>query len=318
MQNIIEIFREKKLFLAKIFAEQAKIYTKTAISYLITVFCMTILIRPPAAAGTFYNLNQEYLKKQIESSFNHKLGPNGMKTKNVKAAVVPHAGYEYSGPVAAWAYSRMEKANYLIVGPNHTGIGSQFAIMKAGMWKTPLGDLVIASDVAEKLINTRIVEYDVLAHEHEHSVEVQLPFLQYRFGSNFKFVPIAIMNDFADDLLLDSCRLVGKAIASIIKKQKEKWVVLASTDFSHYVPQEMAEKNDRGVIKTILKLDEKDFFDKVAEKKVSMCGFGAVATVMVAAKGLGARKAELLKYATSGDVTQDLTSVVGYASIIFY
>jgi hypothetical protein len=279
---------------------------------------MTILIRPPAAAGTFYNISQEYLKKQIESSFNHKLGPKAIKTKNIKAAVVPHAGYEYSGPVAAWTYSRIEKANYIILGPNHNGIGSQFSIMKSGIWKTPLGDLVIASNVAEKLLDTKIVEYDVLAHEHEHSVEVQLPFLQYRFGSDFKFVPIAIMNDFADDLLLDSCRLVGKAIANIIKKQKEKWVVLASTDFSHYVPQEMAEKNDRSVIKTILKLNEKDFFEKVAEKKVSMCGFGPVAVAMVAAKELGARKAELLKYATSGDVTEDLTSVVGYASIIFY
>jgi hypothetical protein len=277
---------------------------------------MTVLIRPPAAAGTFYNLNPEFLKKQIETSFSHRLGPKTMKTKNIKAAVAPHAGYEYSGPVAAWVYSRMEKANYIILGPNHSGIGSQFSIMKTGLWKTPLGDLVIATDVAEKLLGTGIIEYDVLAHEHEHAVEMQLPFLQYRFGSNFKFVPIAILNDFADDTLLDSCRIVGKAIANVVKKQKEKWIVIASSDFSHYVPQDVAEKNDKLVIKSILKLDEKGLFENVAEKRVSMCGFGAVATTIVAAKELGAKKAELLKYATSGDVSNDTSSVVGYASII--
>jgi len=278
---------------------------------------MTILIRPPAAAGTYYNLNPEYLKKQIETSFSHKLGPKTMKTKDVKAAIAPHAGYEFSGPVAAWVYSRLERANYIILGSNHSGIGSQFSIMKAGMWKTPLGDLIIASDVAEKLLGTKIIEYDVLAHEHEHSVEMQLPFLQYRFGSNFKFVPIAVMDDFADDALLESCRVVGKAIANVVKKQKDKWIVIASSDFSHYVPQDVAERNDKLAIKSILKLDEKDFFEKVAEKRISMCAFGAVATTMVAAKELGAKKGELLKYATSGDVTSDTSSVVGYAGIVF-
>jgi len=278
---------------------------------------MTILIRQPAVAGSFYSSNPEFLRKQLEESFYHKLGPKTVKPKDVKAAVVPHAGYEFSGPVAAWAYSRMEATNFVIIGTNHNGIGAKFALMKSGMWKTPLGDLVIANDVAEKLLDTKIVEYDVMAHEHEHSVEVQLPFLQYRFGSSFKFVPIVIMNDFADDMLLEKCRTLGKAIANVIKKQKDRWVVLASTDFSHYVPQDVAEKTDKAAIKYILKLNEKKFFETVSEKKISMCGFAAVATTIVAAKELGAKKAELLKYATSGDITNDKTSVVGYASIIF-
>jgi AmmeMemoRadiSam system protein B len=156
-----------------------------------------------------------------------------------------------------------------------------------------------------------------MAHENEHSIEVQLPFLQHRFGDNFKFVPISILNEFADETLLEVCRVIGKGIASVIKKQKEKWIVLASSDFSHYVPQERAKKTDKYVIKAILNLDEKDFFARINEKDASVCGFGPIAIAIVAAKELGAKKGELLKYSTSGDVTGDFGAVVGYSSIIF-
>lgn len=276
-----------------------------------------LIIRPPVAAGTFYSLDPEMLKKQIESCFNHAIGPKRIKKQKIIAAIVPHAGYEYSGPIAAWTYSRMEKTNYIIIGANHSGMGSGFAIMKTGLWKTPLGEVVIKEDLAEKLIEKcKLIEYDVIAHQSEHSIEVQLPFLQYRFGSDFKFIPMCVMNEFADETLLESCMLVGKSIAEVIKKSDEKWTILASSDFSHYVPQEMAEKTDKYLIKAILKLDEKDFFARINEKSASACGFGAIATAIAAAKELGAKKAELLKYATSGNITEDFGSVVGYGSIL--
>jgi AmmeMemoRadiSam system protein B len=278
-----------------------------------------ILIRQPVVAGSFYSYDPEILKKQISESFSHKLGPNGFKKQEFIAAVVPHAGYMYSGPVAAWVYSRIEKANYIIVGTNHSGMGSQFALMRNGLWKTPLGEVAIKEDVAEKILKeSKIIEHDVIAHQHEHSIEVQLPFLQYRYNGNFKFVPIVILNEFADDVLLENCRLIGKAIANVIKKEKEKWIVLASSDFSHYLPQKTAKKIDLSLIEEIKKLDEKKFFEKISEKNASVCGFGGIAATIVAAKELGAKKAELLKYATSGDITGDASSVVGYASIIIY
>jgi hypothetical protein len=280
---------------------------------------MMISIRYPVVAGEFYNSDGEMLKRQIENCFKHKIGPKAMKRHDVIAAVVPHAGYAFSGPVAAWAYSRLEKANYIILGANHSGMGSRFAVMKSGLWKTPLGEIAIDQQMAEKLLEENdLLEYDVISHEHEHSIEVQLPFLQYKFGNDFRFVPINILGEFADDSLLDVCKAVGKSIANVIKKRKDKWIVLASSDFSHYVPQQKIKGMDMPAINAIKKLDEKGFFDKINEKNASVCGFGAIATAISAAKELKAKKAELLKYATSGDVSGDTSSVVGYASIIIY
>lgn len=276
-----------------------------------------LILREPAVAGSFYSLNPESLKKQINYCFYHKLGPRSIKKQKVITAIVPHAGYIYSGPIAAWVYSRLENANFIILGPNHSGMGSKFAVMKSGMWKTPLGGITIHESVAEKLIEEcKILEQDVLAHQYEHSIEVQLPFLQFRFDDTFKFVPICILNEFADDTLLESCRIIGKSIANVIKKEKESWCVIASSDFSHYVPQEIAEKIDLSLIKSIIKLDEKEFFEKINEKNASVCGFGPIAIVIVVAKEMKVKKLKLLKYATSGNITEDFNSVVGYASVI--
>lgn len=278
-----------------------------------------ITIRRPVAAGTFYNLDPEMLRREIESCFKHKFGPKGVKTQKMIAAVVPHAGYIYSGAVASWVYSRMEKANYIILGPNHTGSGAKFAISKKELWKTPLGEVAIDERVADELIKEcKLLDYDVIPHLYEHSIEVQLPLLQYRFGNDFKLVPISILNEFADDALLESCSVVGEGIAKVIKKRKEKWIVIASSDFSHYVEQKIAKETDLAVIKAIKKLDEKLFFEKITEKNASVCGFGPIAVAMIAAKELGAKKADLLKYATSGDVTEGSGPVVGYAAISIY
>ena len=278
-----------------------------------------ISIRQPVASGNFYSSNPETLRKQVADSFSHKLGPKGFRKHEIVAAVVPHAGYVYSGPVAAWVYSMVEADNYIIFGPNHTGMGEQFAVMKSGLWKTPLGEVAIHEGVAEKILKeSDVLTHDVIAHQQEHSIEVQLPFLQYKLGNDFKFVPISILNEFADDLLLEKCRSIGKTVAGIIKKQKGRWVVLASSDFSHYLPQKEARGIDMSLIRKIKKLNEKKFFSKIVEKNATVCGFGPIAATIAAAKELGAKKADLLKYATSGDVSGDVGSVVGYASIIIY
>ena len=278
-----------------------------------------MLIRPPAVAGEMYSIEKEMLKKEIESSFNHPKGPKSFKMQKVIAAVVPHSSYLTSGPIAAWVYSRLEPANYLILGTNHSKEGSNFSISKKGMWKTPLGEVIINENLADALTNeSKILDYDILAHENEFSVEMQLPFIQHKFGSEFKFVPVVVRNDFPDETLLESCMSVGKSIGKVLKKSKEPWTVIGSSDFSRDLPSKLAKENDKDVIKSILKLDEKTFFSKIASKNINMCGYGAVATTIAAAKELGAKKGELLKYATSTEITGEDVSATGFASIIIY
>ncbi|MDI6806676.1 MAG: MEMO1 family protein [Candidatus Aenigmarchaeota archaeon] len=275
-----------------------------------------MIIREPVVAGSFYNLEREMLKKQINYCFKHELGPKEIFPKKFKVAIVPHAGYEYSGPVAAWVYAKILKSNYILIGPNHTGIGSTFSLMKSGLWKTPLGEVLIDEEFTSKLLqNCKILEQDVLPHKNEHSIEVQLPFLQFRYGSDFTFVPICILNEFADETLLEACRCIGEAIVKTIKTSKKDWIVLASSDFSHYLPYELASEIDSYLINSILKLNVKEFFSRINERSATVCGFGPIAVAMVVAKELKAKKSNLLKYATSGDLTGDLSSVVGYAGI---
>lgn len=279
-----------------------------------------LLVRPPVVAGKFYDIDPDRLKKQIDSAIN-KASESKIKGKRgFKAAVVPHAGYMYSGWVAALVYSLLDgrsPKNYIILGPNHTLAGSNYALMKTGLWKTPFGGVTIHEPMANQLLSKcELFENDVIPHQYEHSIEVQLPFLQHRVGNDFRFVPIAVKSEFANDELLDGCRIVGKAIANTIKASKEEWVVLASSDFSHYIPQKLATDTDNYVIKSIVNLNEKSFFNRVNEKNASICGVGAIATAMVVAKEFGSKRGKLLKYATSADVSGDSSAVVGYASII--
>jgi MEMO1 family protein len=282
-----------------------------------------IFVRPPAAAGRFYDVDAAKLNKQLDAAFriaSQKKEGTKAKPEKFHAAVVPHAGYEYSGWVAAGFYSLLNEnspKNYIIIGPNHYLYGSKFAIMKSGLWKTPLGGAVIHEGMAEDLLKEcKFLDNDVIPHQNEHSVEVQLPFLQRALGENFKFVPISISNEAPSDDLLKECQNLGEAITGIVKKSEDKWAVLASSDFSHYVPQEVANDVDSALIKSIVKLNEKQLFSQIAELNATACGFGPIATAMVAAKRLGSKKGKLLMHGTSGDVTGDLNSVVGYASII--
>ncbi len=277
-----------------------------------------IRIREPKVAGAFYPSDKKVLLEQINSLIKHKFGPKFIKEENFFGAIVPHAGYIYSGAVKAWVYSKIKKANYIILGPNHYGMGAQFAILKEGMWKTPLGEVLIDSKMAQKILNTcKLVEQDAIPHEHEHSIEVQLPFLQFRFDDEFKFVPISILHPYPSDDFLKKCIEVGKALASCIKASDSEWIILASSDFSHYISHRKATEIDMSLIKTIEKLNEESFFKKLIELNASVCGYGPIAVVMSCVKKLGAKKGKLLMYKTSGDITGDKSSVVGYASIIF-
>jgi AmmeMemoRadiSam system protein B len=278
-------------------------------------------IRHSAVAGSWYAGTPKSLRNQIEELFTHRLGPGSFPQtvkegpRNIVGLVVPHAGYMASGPIAAHAYHRLAKDGkpdvIVIFGPNHTGRGSALSIMNEGFWRTPLGDVEIDTETAERILQaSRIVDVDERAHAYEHSIELQLPFLQYLYGSEFTFVPVCFM---MQDLM--SSREVGKAVAAALKDKNG--LVIASSDMTHYEPQERAEKKDKMAIDAALKMDETQYYNTVEAYGISTCGYGPVIAAITASKELGAKKAELLCYKTSGDVLGDRSAVVGYASIAF-
>jgi len=278
-------------------------------------------IRYPTVAGLFYEGSKESLLKQIEWCFNHKLGPGSLPqikhefTGNLVGVIVPHAGYIYSGPIAAWGYKVIAENgkpdSFVILGPNHSGMGAPIAIMKKGVWKTPLGEAEVDEELSDELLNASdIIEDDFSAHINEHSIEVQIPFLQYLFGK-IKFVPICLMLQNQE-----ISTLLGKCLSKVIKDKKI--IIIASTDLSHYERYENAFKNDSLIIDRILNLDVDGFFRIYYSRRVSMCGPGPVGVLIVAAKELNAKNVIKLKYATSGDTSGDLSSVVGYTSIAFF
>ncbi|MCJ7721716.1 AmmeMemoRadiSam system protein B, partial [Candidatus Bathyarchaeota archaeon] len=198
-----------------------------------------------------------------------------------------------------------------IFGPNHTGHGSALAVMNEGTWRTPLGDVEVDTETANKILQaSSIVDVDESAHAYEHSIELQLPFLQYLYGSDFKFVPVCFM---MQDL--ESSREVGKAVASALKDKNA--LVIASSDLTHYEPQEKAEKKDKMAIDAALKMDEERYYNTVETYGISTCGYGPTIAAITASKELGATMAQLLCYRTSGDILGDRSAVVGYAAIAF-
>lgn len=275
-------------------------------------------IRAPKAVGVFYNSDRNGLEREIEKSFSRRGGPGEPEEKKIVAAITPHDKYHLCGTVCAWTFSKMPRANYVILGANHLDIGSRFAIMKEGLWKTPLGEVVVSNRVAQKIIDkSGIVDYDVRSHENEHSIEVQLPFLQHRFGSDFKIVPIAIKNVFEDEDFVIQCKKVGKAVAQSLIGEDEKWVIIATTDMSHGTKKSV-QKSDKKIMDSVKNLSEKRFFEEVHKNSSYVCGYGAVLTALSAAKNLKAKRSKVLKHATSEGATQDPKSVTGYSSIIIY
>ncbi len=269
------------------------------------------LVRRPAVAGRFYPANPDVLERQLD----HYLAAEsdaGHKDETIIGCMVPHAGYMYSGMVAGAVFQRLPaRASYIILCPNHTGRGVPLAIMLKGEWLTPLGTASINPDLAANLLHScHLLEEDSRAHEDEHAIEVQLPFLQRHVGS-FTFVPIAVgASRFA---ALES---LGHGIAVALKKSGSPVMIVASSDMNHYEPDDITRVKDRKAIDQILALDPAGLYDVIRKEDISMCGYGPAVAMLTAAKGLGATRAELVRYATSADASGDRSAVVGYAGIM--
>ncbi len=274
-------------------------------------------IRTPAVAGMFYPSEKNELKESIHQCFLHSFGPGKLppteEKKKIYGVICPHAGYMYSGPIACHSFYSISSESpelFIIIGPNHWGVGCNVAAMKDCSWETPLGQVEVDSDAASELSRiSNMVDLDFFSHTKEHSLEVQVPMLQEVY-SKFKILPIILINQEKN-----AAEEIGEAVA-IISKQKNS-MIIGSSDFTHYEPNEFAHEQDKALIEPILDLDVDQFYKVLYEKNVTACGYGAIASTMIACKKLGATKGELLKYATSGDVTGDTSSVVGYGSIIF-
>ncbi|MBK5190587.1 MAG: MEMO1 family protein [Methanosarcinales archaeon] len=264
-------------------------------------------MRRAAVAGAFYEGDKDRLEEQLRDCFS---GIPREENENIIGAVVPHAGYLYSGSVAASVYAKLPPADiFVILGVNHQGIGSPIAVSK-DTWATPLGD-VEADEAFVDALPKRIIDVDETAHRYEHSIEVQLPFLQFLFDKTFRFVPIGI--GLPDE---DTAREIGEDLADTIAKTDKKVVMLASSDFTHYEPDRIAREKDEYVIEAIKGLDVAKFYKRVYERNVTACGVDPIAAMMHAAKKLGAKEGKVTKYATSGDIIGDRSSVVGYGGII--
>jgi AmmeMemoRadiSam system protein B len=265
------------------------------------------MIREPAVAGRFYPANPRELKHQIENLLGDAAGPK----LRARGCVVPHAGYMYSGHVAGAVFQRLElPARFIILCPRHYREGQPLAIMSEGSWRTPLGEAKIDSALAVELKNAcSLLREDSVAHRMEHSLEVQLPFLQMLAG-DFEFVPIALGTDrFA------ALEELGRAIGDVVAQCKEAVLLVASSDMNHYESDDITRAKDRKAIDKILELNPRGLFDTVRHEGITMCGFGPAVSMMTAARHLGAKRAEVIRYATSGDVTGDRDEVVGYAGI---
>jgi len=272
------------------------------------------MLRQAAVAGYFYQGSAYALKDQVERF----LVPGAKKIKAL-GIVSPHAGLVYSGAVAGAVYSSIElPGTFVLIGPNHTGLGAPVSLMAKGQWETPLGTVRIDEDLAAAILSrSRLIREDTLAHLKEHSLEVQLPFIQC-LKKEFTIVPIQMM-----DTRLDTCLALGNAVAEAIKAQgpgsrgqKQGILIVASSDMSHYISAEEAKKKDHKAIKRMLDLDAQGLFYTVRDEDITMCGYGPAVAMLTACKALGAKKAELIKYTNSGEVSGDYDQVVGYAGVV--
>jgi len=275
------------------------------------------LVRPPAVAGLFYPETASALLEQIEQCFLHPLGPGTMPSSNTVSTpllglVCPHAGYVYSGPVAAHGYSRLaghKPEVVVLVGPNHYGLGAEIAISGAQAWRTPLGQVSIERDLSYKIASMLPgASLDNLAHAREHSLEVQVPFLQYVLGDTFSLVAIALTKQ---DQATSSA--LGEVLATALSDRPA--VVIASSDLNHYEPQAQTMQRDALVLEPILSLEPRRVETVVRRHSLTVCGPGAIAAMLESALRRGASKAELLQHATSGETSGDYHRVVGYASV---
>jgi len=279
------------------------------------------MLRQPAVAGYFYQGTPESLRRQVEGFI-----VPGSRKVHALGILSPHAGLIYSGSVAGAVYSSLELPDtFVLIGPNHTGMGAPVSVMARGSWETPLGKVDIDASLASDIISkSPLFREDSLAHIREHSLEVQLPFIQY-LKKDFKIVPIQML-----DTRLETCLELGRAVGEAIGERSKKsevrsqktdkygieTLIVASSDMSHYEPAKVAKEKDLKAIHHILNLDPEGLYREIKDSNITMCGFAPAVVMLVATKLLGAAKAELVMYANSGDVSGDYDKVVGYAGII--
>ena len=281
------------------------------------------MIRKPAVAGAFYPENPEILKDTIKNCFLDERGVGEIPildsfegTDYPIHIMVPHAGYQYSGAIASHSYCKIVQNGFpevfVILSPNHTGLGSEISVFNEGQWITPLGNVEVDGEFAQSIIShSDIATADFSAHIREHSIEVQLPFLQY-FSNDFKIVPITMGSQ-----SFSASSDLAKAIFDAGNDLNKSYAVIASTDLSHFNNQEKANKVDNFVLEDIEEMNEFKLFEEVVQYNITMCGYGPVITTIYLSKMSNKNHSEVLAYGTSGDVTGDFTSVVGYASSIF-
>ncbi len=268
------------------------------------------MIRLPAVAGQFYPANPRELSLLIHR-FLKESGPQ--EKIKVRACVVPHAGYMYSGHVAAAVFSRIEiPRKVLILGVRHQPRGEPLAIMSHGQWRTPLGDVTI-----ERALGLRLrgacpeLQEDEMAHSREHSLEVEVPFLQ-ELQPEFTFVPIAFGTTDVEALVK-----IGDGIARVVERFEEEVLIVTSSDMNHYEDEATTRRKDQRAIECMQRLDWQGLYDVCKRERISMCGLGPAIVTLSAMKKLGAERGELVKYATSGQISGEYDSVVGYAGMIF-
>jgi AmmeMemoRadiSam system protein B len=280
------------------------------------------MLRRAAVAGHFYKGTSAALKSQVAGY----LIPDTDKVRAL-GILSPHAGLMYSGSVAGAVYSSIElPKTFVLIGPNHTGLGEAVSLMASGHWETPLGRVAIEESLAASILSkSLLIHEDTLAHLREHSLEVQLPFIQY-LCPEASIVPIQML-----DTRLETCIEVGRAVGEAIRERSQKTedrsqtatqesirnaLIVASSDMSHYEPAEIARKKDHLAIGHILSLDPEGLYRTIKNNHITMCGYGPAVAMLVACKILGATRAELIKYANSGDVSGDYEQVVGYAGLV--
>jgi len=268
------------------------------------------MLRLPAVAGQFYPGNPRELSALVK---NYTKQESSLKKAKVRACLVPHAGYIYSGGVAGAVFSRISlPKKILLLGVRHYPRGEALAILSDGAWRTPLGDVPVETPLATRLRQEcPALREDNVAHSREHSLEVELPFLQV-LDPGFSFVPVAV-----GTLRFEELAETGEGIARVLAESEEEILIVTSSDMNHYEDEETTRRKDHKAIDRMLKLDARGLYEICRDEEISMCGLGPAIVMLTAMRRLGVEKAELVCYATSGDVNGDRDAVVGYAGMIF-
>jgi len=279
-------------------------------------------VRYPAVAGVFYPSDKDSLIDEIRRCFLHPLGPGkepehvvDVGNPEVVAYISPHAGYKFSGPIAAHVYYSLSKqpipSVIVLIGPNHSGLGAPAAIMVKGSWITPLGEVKVHTEVAMSIArNSSYLDVDTKPFVYEHSIEVQLPFIQYVYGSRVPPIVPIVMS-------LRSCEAIEDVCEALDGVLPRNAIIIATTDWTHYEPYDVARSKDLRALEIVAELDYRKLLEYADRVDLTACGLSAVAIAMCFSKRRGVSKAKILAYATSGDVIGDKTSVVGYAAVEF-